>query len=154
MTARFYPRCGSATPRHANSGGPMSRTRTQAIASTLLGRDEYPVHCPRVVRLGIDFPEADPVELLTQMIAEEGYGSPEDLRDVLEIPPGRLIARPHMLNNGVVDIVHDARRDVLWHGLMLGLCTAQLYDPARPVLWTQAALRRRLELFDPAGFYA
>ena len=37
---------------------------------------------------------------------------------------------------------------------MRGLCTAQLYDPARPVLWTQAALKRRLELFDPAGFYA
>ena len=110
--------------RHANSGGPMSRTRRQVIASTLLGRDEYPVHCPRIVRLGIDFPEADPVELLTQMIAEEGYGSPEDLRDVLKIPAGRLIARPHALNNGVVDIVHDARRDVLWHALMLGLCTA------------------------------
>ena len=29
-----------------------------------------------------------------------------------------------------------------------------IYDPARPVLWTQAALKRRLELFDPAGFYA
>ncbi len=28
------------------------------------------------------------------------------------------------------------------------------YDPARPVLWTQACLTRRLELFDPAGFYA
>ncbi len=73
------------------------------------------------------------------MIAEEGYGSPEDLRDVLEIPPGRLIARPHTLNNGVVDIVHDARRDVLWHALMLGLCTSHIYDPTRPVLWTQAS---------------
>ncbi len=30
---------------------------------------------------------------------------------------------------------------MLWHALMLGLCTAQLYDPARPVLWTQAASR-------------
>jgi hypothetical protein len=69
-------------------------------------------------------------------------------------PPGRLVARPHTLNNGVVDILCDARRDILWHALMLGLCTAQIYDPARPVLWTQAALKRRLELFDPAGFYA
>ncbi len=143
-----------ANYRHANSGGPMSRTRKEVISSTLLGRDEYPIRCPRIVRLGIAFPDADPVELLTQMIAEEGYGSPEDLRDALEIPPGRLIARPHTLNNGVVDILYDARRDILWHALMLGLCTSQLYDPARPVLWTQAALKRRLELFDPAGFYA
>jgi hypothetical protein len=154
MTGMIMPSRGDAMPHHANTGGPMSRTRTEVMASTLLGRDEYPIRCPRIVRLGIAFPDADPVELLTQMIAEEGYGSPEDLRDALEIPPGRLVARPHTLNNGVVDILCDARRDILWHALMLGLCTAQIYDPARPVLWTQAALKRRLELFDPAGFYA
>jgi hypothetical protein len=37
---------------------------------------------------------------------------------------------------------------------MLGLCTAHLYDPGRPVLWTRASLKRVLELFEPGGFYA
>jgi len=149
-----YPSESYTNTRRANSGGPMSRTRREAICSTLLGNDEHAIRCPRIVRLGIVFPDDDPVLLLTQMLEEEGLASPEDLRDELEIPGTRLVARPHTRDNGVVDICYDARRDVLWHALMLGLCTAQLYDPARPVLWTQAALRRRLELFDPAGFYA
>jgi hypothetical protein len=38
--------------------------------------------------------------------------------------------------------------------LLLGLCTAYQYDPARPVLWTRASLTRRVELYEPAGFYA
>jgi len=29
-----------------------------------------------------------------------------------------------------------------------------LFDPSRPVLWTQASLTRRLELFDMVGFYS
>jgi hypothetical protein len=144
--------CGIS--RIANTGGPMSRTRREFISSTLLGNEERAIRCPRIVRLGIEFPNADPVDLLTQMLAEEGFASPEDLRDEFEIPGQRLIARPHTQNRGVVDIFYDARRDILWQALMLGLCSAQLYDPARPVLWTQTALKRRLELFDPAGFYA
>ncbi len=40
MTARFYPTAVRATPRQANTGGPMSRTRKEVIASTLLGRDD------------------------------------------------------------------------------------------------------------------
>lgn len=88
MTGVIIPDRVAEIRRHANTGGPMSRTRTEVMASTLLGRDEYPIRCPRIVRLGIAFPDADPVELLTQMIAEEGYGSPEDLRDALEIPQG------------------------------------------------------------------
>ena len=39
------------------------------------------------------------------------------------------------------------------HALVLGLSTAQLFDPVRPVVWTEAALSRRIELFDPEGFY-
>lgn len=138
----------------ANTGGPSSRTRREGVYSTLLGTDERPIHCPRIVRLGIEFPDGDPVELVTQVLNEQGYAAPEDLIGEFEIPRQRLVARPYTLNVGVVDISHDAARDVLWHALMLGLCTAQLYDPARPVLWTQAALTRRLELFDPTGFYA
>ena len=48
-----------------------------------------------------------------------------------------------------------AREDaVLREALLLGLCTAWQYDPARPVIWTRASLTRHVELHDPAGFYA
>ena len=150
----MLPDLARGIDRYANTGGPMSRTRREVIHSTLLGNDERLVRCPRIVRLGIDFPAGDPVELVTQVLNDQGFGSPEDLIGEFDIPGQRLVARPHRLHSGVVDIVSGAARDVLWHALMLGLCTAQLYDPARPVLWTQAALRRRLELFDPTGFYA
>lgn len=140
--------------RHANTGGPCSRTRKERIRATLLGTDDGIIRCPRIVRVGIHFPSVDPVDILTGILDEEGYGSPEDLRDELEIPDHRLIARPWTDSTGVVDPRHDERRDVLWNALVLGLCTAQVYDPSRPVLWTQASLMRRLELFDPAGFYA
>jgi hypothetical protein len=140
--------------RIANSGGPSSRTRKERIRSTLLGTGDGAIRCPRIVRVGITFPNGDPVELLTGMLEEEGYGSPEDLRDGLAIPDRRLIAQPYEERAGVVHASYDARRDILWNALVLGLCTAQVYDPARPVLWTEASLTRRLELFDPAGFYA
>jgi len=94
------------------------------------------------------------VTVVTQVLVEQGFAAPQDLLDGFDIPGQRLVARPHTSENGIVDISYDAPRDVLWHALMLGLCTAQLYDPGRPVLWTQSALRRRLELFDPTGFYA
>ncbi len=141
-------------PRWGNSGGPMSRTRKERVRATLLGNDDGTIRCPRVIRVGITFPNADPVDLLGTLLAEEGFGSPEDLRDEFPPPDRRLIARPWADTTGSVDARYDARREVLWNALVLGLCTAQVYDPARPVLWTQASLTRRLELFDPAGFYA
>jgi hypothetical protein len=110
----------------ANSGGPMSRTRKERIHSTLLGNDDGVVRCPRVVRMGINCPHADPVEVLADLLAEEGFGSPEDLRDALDIPQRRLLARPFPGYGGLVHTSYDARRDVLWNALVLGLCTAQV----------------------------
>ena len=48
----------------------------------------------------------------------------------------------------------EADDSILEQALLLGLCTAFQYDPARPVLWTRASLTRRVELYEPAGFYA
>lgn len=141
-------------PRRANMGGPMTRERRERIRETLLGHDDRSVRCPRVVLLGILFPDDDPVDCMARMLAEEGYASAEALRADFAIPSGRLLARDFGHEACNVDYARSARRDVLWQALMLGLCTARLYDPARPVLWTQASLRRRIELFDPAGFYA
>jgi hypothetical protein len=42
---------------------------------------------------------------------------------------------------------------ILRDALILGLATASIYDPARSLLWTNASLTRRLELYDPRNFY-
>jgi hypothetical protein len=141
--------------RLANSGAPMSRVRSERIASTLLGRDDGVIRCPRSLRLGLAFPRrADPVKTIETLLRSNGYGSAEELRDAFALPKGRLICRPLDPKARRLPVRDAPERDVLEQALLLGLCTAQLFDSERPVLWTQASLTRGLELFDPAGFYA
>jgi len=142
-------------PLWLNSGGPSSRTRKERIQATLLGREEGHVRCPRILRIGLRFdPLADAVGLMTKILRKQGLRDPESLRDAYAIPGGRLIATPLAATAPRLDARYDEPRAVLEQALLLGLCTAHLYDPGRPVLWTTASLRRGLELFDPAGFYA
>ena len=129
------------------------KARTQRVTETLLGREDGDIRCPMIIRLGFALkPDEDPLELLRRLLAEEGYRDPEDLRDALEIPDRPYICR---FNTGAAPSALDApAAEVLWQGVMLGLCTAQFYDPRRPVIWTRTSLGRVLDLFDPEGFYA
>jgi len=154
MNGLSFPGTAKRRPLSANMGGPMSRTRKERVSSTLLGRDGGPIRCPRVIRLGLDFGGKAPVETLGRILAEEGYGSQEDLREDFPLPERRLVCRPLPGGAERLPVATGARAEVLRQALMLGLCTAQLFDPLRPVLWTEASLARGLELFDPAGFYA
>jgi len=169
------------TRRHANSGGPMSRTRKERIRSSLLGSDDGVIRCPRRISLWLSFspdPHAHlvwpgdsaevrrekrqrrkeykltPVEFVLTRLKREGLRDPEELRKRYFLPQGKLFCGPW---TGVAEplVVYDASSyDVLEQALMLGLCTAQIFDPGRPVIWTDASLTRRVELFDPGSFYA
>jgi hypothetical protein len=140
-------------PRYANSGGPMSRTRKERIRSSLLGSDGGVIRCPSLFRLGLRFTDTHPVSCLEALLRDEGYSDPEELRDKYELPEGKLVCMPCAGGRHRLNVYRESPRDVLGQALMLGLCTAQLFDPARPVLWTEASLTRSLELFDPRGFY-
>jgi hypothetical protein len=141
--------------RFANIGGPMSRTRTERIHSSLLGRDDSLIRCPRVIRLGLSFwRNANPVSAMNRILEDSGYANPEELRDQFALPSGRLICRDLVDPSLRLPVRDSAPEIVLEQALLLGLCTAVLFDPSRPVLWTEASLKRGLELFDPAGFYA
>ena len=134
-------------------GRPPARQRQEHIRSTLLGKDDGEIHCPRTIRIGFDLTaNQDPLEFLATLLAEEGYGSPEDLRDAIPIPNRPHICRPDPGTPPCT--LGSARTAVLRNALMLGLCTAHLYDPSRPVIWTRGSLTRAFELFDPEGFYA
>jgi len=142
-------------PMLANIGGPMSRTRTECVSSSILGKDDGSIRCPRIIRLGLKFkPRADPLNVLGKILDAEGFTSPEELRDEFMIPSGRLICRPCKDESIRIDVAMSDTRLVLEQALLLGLCTAQLFDSLRPVLWTGTSVTRALELFDPAGFYA
>ena len=143
------------SPLYANIGGPMSRTRKETISSSILGRDDGFIRCPRIIKLGLLFePLSDPLMELRKILESSGFHSPEDLRDEFAIPDHRLICRPCADKNARINVYVSDPSVVLEQALMLGLCSAQMYDPLRPVLWTGTSLTRALELFDPSGFYA
>jgi hypothetical protein len=155
MQATISPGAGTPPVLHANSGGPMSRARTEHVRTTLLGRDDNVIRCPRVIRLGLRFGSSiDPVAQIETLLLMERIDGPEDLRQRFRIPPGRLICRPFAAKERRTSVADPDRRRVLKQALMLGLCTAHVYDPARPVLWTATSLTRGLVLFEPEGFYA
>lgn len=140
-----------------NTGGPRSRVRREPIKSTVLGNPGGHIVCPRRRHAGLKFPDGtDPVEQVLKVLASCGFATAESAKSALRhiLPPGRLVAAPSKVEPILVATPCSARRAVLVEALVLGLCTANLYDPARPVLWTQASLTRRLELFDMGGFYA
>lgn len=137
-----------------NSGGPSSRTRKAHVRATLLGRDRGHIRCPRVHRLALWFDLLDPLEVMSGLMSREGFSSAEEIRGEFAIPGSRLLATPLPEHAQRLDARYEDPRKVLEQALMLGLCTQHMYDPERPVLWTRASLRRGLELFDPAGFYA
>jgi hypothetical protein len=95
-----------------------------------------------------------PVEFVWRRLKREGLSDPEELRERYILPQGKLLCGPWTDVGEPVFAYYASSYDVLEQALMLGLCTAQLFDPGRPVIWTDTSLTRRVELFDPGSFYA
>jgi hypothetical protein len=91
---------------------------------------------------------------MESIMAEAGFTSYEDLRLAITLPENRLICRLQSAPVKRLSVARSSRFEVLEQALWLGLCTPQIFDPERPVLWTESSLTRTLELFDPAGYYA
>jgi len=137
----------------ANTGGPMSRTRSERISSTLLGLDDGPILCPRTLCLALAFGRKDPVTTVFTLLAQAGFRSPEELRPVFGQGLWPLVCQPNP-ELQPLDVATAEPREVLRTAFLLGLCTAVRFDPERPVMWTRAGLTRRLELYEMREFYA
>ena len=153
MNTPLLPDIAEGIIRHANTGGPMSRTRNEHISSTLLGRDDGVIRCGFKIRLALRFEDTNPVDCLLAILKAEGFRDPEQLRSHYDLPRMRMICGPVPEKSKRLPVFGSRPRDVLGQALMLGLCTAQVFDPGRPVLWTETSLTRAVELFDPGGFY-
>lgn len=138
-----------------NTGGPMSRTRREQIHSTLLGDLQKSLCWPSVLRAGLIFPErVSPVSFLSKLLKQEGFASPEQLRSCFPVPCTLMTCRPTDVTPGsFVDVAKAAPDQILEQALLLGLCGVSFYDPARPVIWTNGALQRKVELFAMGEFY-
>ena len=138
----------------ANSGGPMSRSRSVRVVASVLREHSAKFRLQRVIRVGLHFRGLDPLQAVLESLARVGLDDAETLREWFD-PPGRpLLARVVPDANFGAQVGYDSDETILRQALLLGLCTAYHYDPARPVLWTRASLTRRVELYEPAGFYA
>ena len=138
----------------ANSGGPMSRRRTERVLASLLRDDSTPLQLPRVIRAGLHFGHREPLDAVLESLARAGLDDAEQLRARFVAPTSPLLVRVVPDARWGVQVARASDDSVLEQALLLGLCTAYQYDPARPVLWTRASLTRRVELYEPAGFYA
>ena len=132
----------------------MSRRRTQRVVASLLRDETAQLRLPRVIRAALHFGDRDPLDAVLELLAREGLDDAEQLRGRYAAPSTALLVRvvPDATWGVAVECATDG--SVLEQALLLGLCTAFQFDPARPVLWTRASLTRRVELYEPAGFYA
>ena len=138
--------------RLANSGGPMSRRRTERLSATVLGRDDGAIRCPRVLRVGLDFGRRNPLTWVRGLLKTCGFADEREARAAITLPLEPCLCRTDpAARPASIDTLNPD--DALYHALVLGLCTPWRYDPDRPVLWTRASLTRQLELFDGGGFY-
>jgi len=93
--------------------------------------------------------------------SEVFVGAYEDTRIVAQHlgKAGKTISRLRQyvafVHAGLTDLQHATDREIARTGLVLGLCTGCLYDPSpdRAVIWTDAALRRRVELYTAGNYY-
>ena len=138
-------------PFLCNVGGPMARTRTERIFSSLLDRGEPGHPLAECHSAGARFRPGRPAGCRLPASADRRHRKPRSAARLLR-DPGRRAAVP-----GAPAWPIDARTSepalVLRQALMLGLCTRVLFDPARPVLWTHASLTRRVELYAIENFY-
>jgi hypothetical protein len=138
----------------ANSGGPMSRRRTERVLASVLHDDAAQIRLPRVIRAGLHFGEREPLDTVLGSLARTGLDDAEELRARYAAPATPLLVRVVPNARWGVQVGHATDDSILEQALLLGLCTAFQFDPARPVLWTRASLTRRVELYEPTGFYA
>jgi hypothetical protein len=151
--------CGNPGPaigraRWANTGGPASRRRTERVIATVLREGAGQIRLPRVIRAGLHFGGRDPLQTVLESLARAGLDDAELLRERYPSPTAPLLVRLVPEARWGVQVARADDDAILGQALLLGLCTAYQYDPARPVLWTRASLTRRVELYEPAGFYA
>jgi hypothetical protein len=140
--------------QYANSGGPMSRRRTEKVVASVLRDGTARFRLPQVIRAGLHFGDRDPLQAVLESLARIGLDDAEALRERFPAPATPLVARVVPDARFGAQVGRSSDETILQQALLLGLCTAYQYDPARPVLWTRASLTRRVELYEPARFYA
>ena len=145
-----------------NAGAPMSRRRTRAVRSSILGAGGHRASVqggarylglPPLRAIALDFVTQNPVAAVERRLEKLGFASPEEARVAL-LPP---LPRCFCVEDPSIPVQRFTRlapEELVEQALILGLSTAWLFDPGRPVIWTRASLKRRIVLYASQEFYS
>lgn len=137
---------------------PARWRRKAKLLTSLLGTRRKKLCWPLTLRVWIDpAGKANPLARARASLKALGYNSPGDALAALNGMPAQVLhAAPFEEAPAAEDHGETAPQtdeDVLLAALVLGRCSGSIYDPAHPVIWTLGRLSRRLELYQPGGFY-
>lgn len=152
--------------RLCNTGGPQSRTRTEPIVSSIFGYDDCrlgarPVGEVHALYIGGDGSAEQALgfrHAAFDALRECGFEDPEAAFDAfadlsrrrlhcLSVPPRNFGWGANRPASGALEFLKTA--------LILGKCSQGLYDPSRPVIWTETRLRRWVQSYEIGNpFYA
>ena len=134
---------------------------TQIFMASLLREQEKRTAFRTGPAVELGFPaKEDLVARVESLLLLTGCSDVEQIRPRLKLPQGRWLVRTlqDKKSNLVtplpsIDVTVAEDHLILWKAVVLGLCNQTFYDSARPVIWTQKRLQRRLQLFQPGKNY-
>lgn len=151
---------GAGDGRLCNSGGPRTRTRTEPIRRSIFGPGDRcrlgarPVGGVYALFLGLVDNAAIAVgfrDAAHDALQACGFENPEAAFEAFtDLPRRRLHSRgveppdPSLL----AMCLPEDREHFLKTALVLGKCSQGLYDPSRPVIWTENRLGQSVRLYE------
>jgi hypothetical protein len=149
----------SGDDRLFNTGGPRSRTRTEQIVSSIFKYKEYrlgarPVGKLYALHIGDGASAARALgfrHAAFEALRECGFEDPDAAFEAIaDMPRKTLHSRrvPERNHAWGAKRPWNDLREFLKAALILGKCSQGLYDPSRPVIWTENRLGQWVELFE------
>ena len=139
-----------------NTGGPMSRSRTERIHSTLLSQTRSALQWPRQSIVVLEFPaHISPIDYAEGLLKQAGFATPDQaLQQRTDLPTGMYYCHTQKLTDRHRRLELPQTDDErLRAALILGLCGPNFYSSDRAVIWTESRLTRAVGLYQLGGFY-
>jgi hypothetical protein len=143
-------------PLGCNTGGPMSRNRTERIRSTLLGDRTRHGYWSSVEVVVLPRPEGLTLrDWCFGLLEEAGFASAEEARRHIDVPRSVMaVARGDtMLSKFRASNISNDPQACLRAAVILGSCSETFYDPDRSIIWTDRVLGRQVTLNSVGDFY-
>jgi hypothetical protein len=133
--------------------GPPMRHESIAVKSSLFKESKASIRWKIVEMVGLDFEGRSPIDVVEHALAECGFDSSDDLLNRFTIPQMILACRAVPPSTDIPKVSEISKENLLRHALILGLCGPSIYDPQRPIIWTNNRLGRAVQLYETGRFF-